>query len=93
MDNFEVAPSPIKTGKDVLAKLDMILGAAQQWAKEEDDALSLAIFQRLNEISADLDVVPDSSVEWNALGEKLLEIIEVMRQKSVRELEVMYEGS
>jgi hypothetical protein len=93
MENFEVTPTPINTSMDLLAKLDMILGAAQQWISEEDDALGLTIFQRLYEVSAELDVVPDNSEDWSALGEKLLEIKEAMRQKSVNELEAMYEGS
>jgi hypothetical protein len=93
MENFEVAPTPINTAKDVLAKLDMILGAAQQWVTEDDDALGVMIFQRLHEISTDLDVIHDSSGDWKVLGEKLLEIKEAMRQKSVNDLEAMYEGS
>lgn len=98
MDTHGVAHTPITNGEELLAKLNLILGAAQQWISDDDDdadELSLVILQRMREIGADVDAVLDRNPNFDLapLGEKLLEIKEVMRQKSVNDLQSMFERS
>lgn len=95
MDVSGVAPTPITSVEELLAKMDLILGAAQQWVEDDNDELGAMIFRRMRELSSDFDIILSSGPgpDWEAVGEKLMAIKEALRQRSVRDLESMYERS
>lgn len=95
MDTHGIAPTPVTSGEELLAKMNLILGAAQQWASDDDDELGVLIFQRLSEVGDDMDTVLglEPNLDLTPMGEKLMEIKEAIRQRSLGDLQAMYERS
>lgn len=95
MDTNGIARTPITNGEELLAKLDLILGAAEQWVSDNDDELGFIIYQRLSEVGDDMDGVLEwyPNLDLTPMGEKLMKIKEALRQRSVGDIKEMYERS
>lgn len=77
MDCNEIISHPVGTPKELLAKMDFLLGAIRQWSAggETDGELLHVILHRLAELHGDMDVMDDCTpVEGDAVMRKMDEI-------------------
>jgi hypothetical protein len=89
MERNEITPAPVNTAEELIAKMDLILGAAQQWVTVDDDELGAAIYRRCSELPANLSTVQGSQEHWAAFNEKAVAINRSLRQKAYVELQNM----
>lgn len=92
MDTYGVAPTPITNGEELLAKMDLILGASQQWSVDGDEELGSLILERLIEVSMDMDTVLDlhPDLDLTPHKEKLAEIKTALSKPSSDDIKEMY---
>lgn len=74
METHEIAPSPVRTMEDLLAKLEMIHGAANQLVSDRDGSLATTINLRVQELSSDSNGLKGSYWQWRK-ARKLVKVI------------------
>lgn len=89
MDNESIAPAPVSTPEELIAKLDMILGATQQWIINDDDELGAIIYRRTQEISSDIRCVEGTPEHWEAVKNISSNIAVAFRQKNYVNLQAL----
>jgi hypothetical protein len=83
METHEIAPSPVRTMEDLIAKLEMIRGAANQLVSERDGILAKTIHLRVSELSNDSSgVVGGSYWQWR----KARKLVKVIRKQILKVL-------
>jgi hypothetical protein len=91
MENIEIAPHPVNSIEDLLAKLDLIHEAAKQYStKSSDDELGLVLLHRAVELMSDISIIDPAPEHWQTVGEKLEGIREAVRQGTINDLNAMY---
>jgi hypothetical protein len=70
MEQYEISSSPVTSMNDLLAKIDMIIGAANQLVNDRDHNLIRTIRLRTSELSNDFDTVTDANAEKMTLAKK-----------------------
>lgn len=89
MEHNEIMPAPVNTPEELIAKMDLILGAAQQWVTIEDDELGAAIYRRCSELPGNLSTVQGTQEHWEAFNQKAVAIQRALQQKAYVELQAM----
>lgn len=90
MESNEFTPAPVNTAEELIAKMDLILGAAQQWVNDDDDALGAAIYRRCSELPANLASVQGTQDHWRVFDQKAIAINHALRQKNYVELQGLH---
>lgn len=77
METHEIAPSPVRTMEDLLAKLEMINGAAKQLVTDRDGSLARTINRRVHELDNDSTGINGSYWQWR----KARKLVKVIRKR------------
>jgi hypothetical protein len=88
-DTDNITPAPVSTPEELIAKLDMILGATRQWIADDDDALAAIIYRRTSEIPHDLVSVEGTPEHWEIVKRKAADISIAFQQKTYVNLQAM----
>lgn len=89
MDLPEVPSHPVETMVDLIARLDLILGAAQQWAVEDDAEIGVLIHKSLNDLKQ-VPHLPGTEEQRIELRSKVDAIREALRQRKIKDLNAQY---
>lgn len=89
----EIAPAPVKSFDDLIAKTGLILEATKQSMVDCDEELELAILRRVKELRSDFDGIDCVPEQIAVFGMMLEEIREVIRQSDIAELNEKYSTS
>lgn len=94
MKDIEVGQSIVTTPEELFAKMDMIIDGLKSWvaAPIQDDEMLAILVHRAQELHGDFGVLDDNNpMHWQTAGTKVMEIKELTRQSSVRELNAQFE--
>jgi hypothetical protein len=78
MEQYDISSSPVTSMDDLLAKIDMIIGAANQLVNDRDNNLMRTILLRTSELSNDFDTVTDTNAEKMTLAKKKVGQIKII---------------
>lgn len=91
MEHPEVKPTPVTNADELFAKMDMIIAAIPQLTDDEEGReLSGTLMRRVGELKRDIDIVQDMPEYWQPVEEKVSQIGQALRQKSISDLNAIY---
>lgn len=78
---YNIAPAPIVTMDDLLAKLDLISGGIHQFQDDREAELARAIQRGVDQImKLDLARLKGTRKQWKQANQKMAKMRELMRQ-------------
>lgn len=89
MNYPDFPPAPVNSADELIAKMNLILGAAEQWVNVDDDELGAAIYRRCSELPANLASVQGTPEQWEAFNKAAIAINHSLRVKAHVELQAM----
>lgn len=93
MDTPENQRQPVTTAEDMIASLDLLLIAANQWAADDDKDLGALLYQRTSELVDDLPAIPTTPENRMAMKVRVDGIRNAIRQRSINDLNETYHRS
>jgi hypothetical protein len=89
----ELSAVPITSMNDMLGRLDIIIGSAQQLLTDDDIELNHSIALRMQEIVDALADLDGTLEEWHLAAARIRQIRDTVRQRTIRDLDAHYHES